>query len=239
MININLDSAIKVIKDDIHSYQLLHDKLISLINRDPTLKDLVHSYKSRFKDLDHLRDKLERKNREDSLLNIESRKGPITGQNIKERITDISGIRILHLYIGQFENIHSALMKYVNSGELALFEAPKAYTWDPEYSQIFKDLGVTPQLKESFYTSVHYVFKPRSDSDITCEVQVRTLFEEVWGEIDHTFNYPEKSNNRVIQEQLKVLARVVGAGTRLSDSIFELSKHKTNEINSKPSQSDD
>lgn len=112
---------------------------------------------------------------------------------------------------------------------MALFEPPKAYTWDPEYSKLFDRLGVTPQLRESFYTSVHYVFKPRVDSDITCEVQVRTLFEEVWGEIDHTFNYPVTSDSRVIQEQLKVLARVVGAGTRLSDSIFELNKLEANE----------
>ena len=115
-------------------------------------------------------------------------------------------------------------MKYVDSGELALYEAPKAYTWDPEYQKLFESLGVAPKLKDSFYTSVHYVFKPRADSDITCEVQVRTLFEEVWGEIDHSFNYPNKSESKVVQEQLKVLARVVGAGTRLSDSIYELNK---------------
>jgi putative GTP pyrophosphokinase len=223
----NSNEAIQVIKDNLHLYELLHDKFLSFINRDPELKTLVHSYKSRFKDLDHLRSKIERKNKEDELLPADKQQGPITGKNIKERITDICGIRILHLYIGQFKNIHTALMKYVESGELSLFETPKAYTWDPEYSQIFTDLGVSPKLKESFYTSVHYVFKPRSDSDITCEVQVRTLFEEVWGEIDHIFNYPEKSESRVIQEQLKVLARVVGAGTRLSDSIFELNKLNT------------
>jgi putative GTP pyrophosphokinase len=231
MCNIGPVDAVKVIKDDLHSYELLHDKFISFINRDPDLKNLVHSYKSRFKDLDHLTRKIERKNNEDALLPEAEQKGPITANNIKERITDISGIRILHLYIGQFEDIHKALMRYVDTGELALFEPPKAYTWDPEYSRLFADLGVTPQVKESFYTSVHYVFKPRADSDITCEVQVRTLFEEVWGEIDHTFNYPVKSDNRVIQEQLKVLARVVGAGTRLSDSIFELSKIQTNDEN--------
>jgi len=218
-----LDDPIKVIKDDIHSYQLLHDKFLSYINRDPDLKRLVHSHKSRFKDLKHLEDKIKRKNAEDLLLPKEEQKGPITQDNIRSRITDICGIRILHLYIGQFEGIHKALMKYVESGELALFEAPKAYTWDPEYSKTFASLGVSPKVKESFYTSVHYVFKPRADSDITCEVQVRTLFEEVWGEIDHEFNYPKKSDSRVVQEQLKVLARVVGAGTRLSDSIFELS----------------
>lgn len=231
MSTISLDDAIKVIKNDMHSYELLNDKFISFIKRDPDLKSLVHSYKSRFKDLETLKSKIERKNREDALLPEVEQQGPIEAENIKERITDISGIRILHLYIGQFKDIHKALMRYVDSGELALFEPPKAYTWDPEYSKIFSDLGVTPQLKESFYTSVHYVFKPRSDSDITCEVQVRTLFEEVWGEIDHTFNYPKKSDSRVIQEQLKVLARVVGAGTRLSDSIFELSKLQRNEEN--------
>lgn len=223
MNSVNIDDAINVIQDNISSYELLHDKLLSYIRRDPILKNLVHSYKSRFKDLDHLKSKIERKNIEDSLLPEEDQQGPITKENIKDRITDICGIRILHLYIGQFEGIHKALMNYVDSGELALYELPKAYTWDPEYSKTFEKLGVSPKLKESFYTSVHYVFKPRADSDITCEVQVRTLFEEVWGEIDHTFNYPEESDSRVVQEQLKVLARVVGAGTRLSDSIFELS----------------
>jgi len=222
-----INEAINSIKDDIHLYQMVHDKFISYLNRDPFLKKLVHSHKSRFKDLDHLKEKIERKNHEDSLLPEEERKGPITRENIKRRITDICGIRRLHLYIGQFEDIHNALMKYVSSGELALFEQPKAYTWDPEYSKAFEKFGVTPRLKESFYTSVHYVFKPRADSDITCEVQVRTLFEEVWGEIDHAFNYPQKSDNKVVQEQLKVLARVVGAGTRLSDSIYELSKIPT------------
>ena len=115
-------------------------------------------------------------------------------------------------------------MNYVDSREIALFEKPKAYTWDPEYSSYFQSLGLDSKLKESFYTSVHYVIKPRADSDVTCEVQIRTLFEEVWGEIDHTFNYPSRSDIFAVQEQLKVLARMVGAGTRLADSIFKLSE---------------
>ncbi len=226
----NIDLVVKVINDDLHSYELLHDKIISLLNRDPDLKKYIHSYKSRTKDLTHLKDKILRKNSEDDFLE-DNKKGHITSENVKKRITDICGIRVLHLYIGQFEAIHKALMKYVKDGELALFEDPKAYTWDPEYSLFFNKLGVNATLKESFYTSVHYVFKPRADSDITCEVQVRTLFEEVWGEIDHIFNYPKESESKVVQEQLKVLARVVGAGTRLSDSIFEL--HKLEEAHKK------
>ncbi|MEZ8502434.1 RelA/SpoT domain-containing protein [Vibrio splendidus] len=212
----------EVIENDRHLYEYLHDKIISLITRDPIFKTYVHSYKSRFKDKEHLIQKVERKNAEDLALPMEERKGPITADNIKQRITDISGIRIMHLYQGQFEHIHNKIMQLVEDGEFALYEAPKAYTWDPEFSAYFASLDLAAEVKESFYTSVHYVFKPRNDSDITCELQVRTLFEEVWGEIDHTFNYPEPSTSLVIQEQLKVLARLVGAGTRLTDSIFTL-----------------
>lgn len=213
------DEIIEVVKADMHRYEHLHDKLISYITRDPDLKRLVHSHKSRFKDLDHLKEKIERKNAENG-------NELITKDNIKSKITDICGIRILHLYVGQFKAIHNVIMGYVDAGELALFESPKAYTWDPEYKEYFLSLGLEAKLKESFYTSVHYVVKPRTDSDITCEIQVRTLFEEVWGEIDHTFNYPNPSDNNVVQEQLKVLARVVGAGTRLADSVYTLAEKK-------------
>lgn len=219
-----ISDIINIINDDMHKYEVLHDKIISYLTREPRLKKMVHSYKSRFKDPEHLRKKIIRKNDEDLSRDVIDRKGPITTDNVKNRITDICGIRILHLYVGQFPEIHNTLMEYVSSGELFLYERPKAYTWDPEYAEFFKQLDLNTELKESFYTSVHYVFKARADNDVTCEVQVRTLFEEVWGEIDHIYNYPNKSDNKVMQEQLKVLARIVGAGTRLADSIFSLSQ---------------
>lgn len=222
----DIADILKVVESDMHLYELLHDKIRAYIKRDPNLKNLVHSFKSRFKKIDHLKEKILRKNKEDLERPEKDRKGPITTENIKNRITDICGIRILHLYMGQFQKIHKTIMNYVDSKEIALFEKPKAYTWDPEYSSYFQSLGLDSKLKESFYTSVHYVIKPRADSDITCEVQIRTLFEEVWGKIDHTFNYPSRSDSFAVQEQLKVLARMVGAGTRLADSIFKLSENE-------------
>lgn len=220
----NVEDVINTIKGDLHTYGYLHDKFISIINRDPELKALIHSYKSRFKDVDHLREKIIRKNLADTLLPEDQRSGPINVENVKRRITDICGIRILHIHMGQFERIHASIMEHINSGDFYLFEPPKAYTWDPEYSKYFESHGIESKLKDSFYTSVHYVLKARQDSDVTCEVQVRTLFEEVWGEIDHTFNYPSPTDSIVVQEQLKVLARMVGAGTRLADSIYKLEK---------------
>lgn len=58
----------------------------------------------------------------------------------------------------------------------------------------------------------------------TAEIQVRTLAEELWGEVDHTINYPHPSTVIACKEQIKVLARLTSSCTRLVDSIF-LSKH--------------
>ena len=168
--------------------------------------------------MDHLNEKISRKN--DKLKELGHVE--INKDNVMDLITDIVGIRILHLHQGQFDAIHKRLMKYVDDGELALYENPKAYTWDPEYASFFRDEGINTEQKESFYTSVHYVFKANPTSKITCEVQVRTLFEEVWGEIDHAVNYPKESESIFIKEQLKVFARIVGAGTRMSHSIFKI-----------------
>lgn len=184
------------------------------------LSNHVHSVRHRIKDVDHLLEKIERKNSEDEKLPEEKRKGPITSDNLFTRVTDIAGIRVLHLYISEFEYIHKAIMEKIAEEEFTLYEDPKAYTWDPESGDYFESLGLRRELKESYYTSIHYVLRPNSRSHATCEVQVRTLLEEVWGEIDHTMNYPEPSSDPHCKEQIRVLARLVGAGTHLADSIM-------------------
>ncbi|MDU5838022.1 MAG: RelA/SpoT domain-containing protein [Pantoea sp.] len=220
----HINDCIDHINKNIYLYELFNDKIISIITRDKRLKSLIHSFKHRFKDEQHLRKKIIRKNLEDLERPADKQIGPITPQNIMNRITDICGVRVIHLYQAQFDDIHKAIMDYVEQGEIFLYEQPKAYTWDPEYRESFSALGLNSILRGSLYTSVHYVVKPRADSEVTCEIQVRTLFEEAWGEIDHTLNYPTETNNIAVQEQLKVLARIVGAGTRLSNAIFKTSE---------------
>lgn len=185
-----------------------------------SLSKYVHSIRHRLKDVDHLVDKVERKNAEDLELPLDKRKGPITPDNLFTRVTDLAGVRVLHLHISQFEHIHRALSSKIDEGEFTLFEPPKAYTWDPESGGYFESLGIQRELKESYYTSIHYVLRPNSRSPATCEVQVRTLLEEVWGEVDHTMNYPVPTPDQHCREQVRVLARLVGAGTHLADSIM-------------------
>ena len=51
------------------------------------------------------------------------------------------------------------------------------------------------------------MIKPRENSPVSCEIQIRTLFEEIWGEIAHMVNYPEPSDSVFLREQIGVLAR--------------------------------
>ncbi len=184
----------------------------------------VHSLKTRLKDPEHLRDKLKRK----------AKKGiEVSKDSLFREITDLIGVRVLHLHHDQFETIHTEIMNKIGEGEWILREDPKAYTWDPETKTYFDNLGITTEVRDSYYTSVHYVVKPNNKNDACCEIQVRTLFEEIWGEIDHTINYPEKTDSIACKEQLRVLSKLVSTGTRLSDSIFRSHKEYIKRVDNK------
>src|SRR4029077_5093148 len=88
----------------------------------------------------------------------------------------------------------------------------------------FEKIGIETVSRDSMYTSVHYVIEPSQKTKVRCELQVRTLMEEVWGEVSHKVNYPSPTDSVACREQLKVLARIASGGTRLVDSIF--SSHK-------------
>ncbi|EPJ8758065.1 hypothetical protein PPUJ13061_46580 [Pseudomonas putida] len=175
---------------------------------------VIHSTKIRLKDEGHLEKKIYRKLSEGR---------NITRDNLFSEITDFAGIRILHLHQNQFSGIHKFVMKKVSSKHWKLLEKPIAYTWDPESVEFFKTFKIKTSIKPSYYTSVHYLISPANDEDnVSCEIQVRTLFEEAWGEIDHSINYPDKTDQAATVEQLRVLSKLVSTGSRLADAIFKI-----------------
>jgi putative GTP pyrophosphokinase len=180
------------------------------------LKRLVHSLKSRTKDPSHVKDKLERKAHKAIAQGIAF---SITADNIWDEIPDLAGVRLLHLHMRQMEQIHPLIVKVFADEGYVVAEDPEAKTWDPEYEAMFKGLKVKVERNESLYTSVHYVVKQNTTTRRLCELQVRTLVEEVWGEISHTINYPHETDSVACKEQLKALARLVCGCSRLVDSI--------------------
>ena len=187
--------------------------VLFFFENNPALKGIVHSVKSRMKDPEHLKDKIQRKLKSGKIIDE---------NNLFTVVNDLIGVRVLYLYQDQFQLIHNELLKKVDETKDWMFvEAPKAYTWDPETREYFEKLNIHTEVRDTYYTSVHYVIKPNNElRNITCEIQVRTLFEEIWGEIDHTINYPHQTEIIACKEQLRVLAKLVSTGTRLADSIF-------------------
>lgn len=216
-VSLDIDKIVKPYADAKKAYSGFMYNVIDFFgadNSDLTINGsyVVHSLKHRIKEPSHLAEKIHRK--------ISSGK-EINSENILDVINDFCGVRVLHLRLGDFEIIHKAIIKHIQGEHWVLAEAPKAYTWDPEYKVFFEEIGIKTEIKPSFYTSVHYVVKPNAQTKVSCEIQVRTLFEEVWGEIDHDLNYPNPSQSIAQKEQLKVLAKLVGAGTKLVDSIYK------------------
>lgn len=203
-------------KDHRHEFELFRNAVRDYFDLDPVFKKghcpTVHSIKSRLKDVEHLRKKILRK--------WDDHSTPFNEGNLFKRITDLAGVRVLHLYQNQFKTIHEAIQKKIESKEWVLGETPVANSWDPEAGDYFRSLGLKVSIRDTYYTSVHYLIKPPTSSSIVCELQVRTLFEEIWGEIDHSINYPKASKSVECKEQIRVLAKLVSTGSRLGDAIF-------------------
>jgi ppGpp synthetase/RelA/SpoT-type nucleotidyltranferase len=195
-------------------FDALAAALFRTLTESEGLRPHIHSVKSRAKDPEHFAEKLRRKLRERS-----RRSWGITNANLFQKINDLVGLRILHLHTSQIEKIDPELKLCLRAEKYEKLEGPIAKTWDMEYRRYFESIDVTTEDSPSQYTSVHYVFGARNDLKLTFEIQVRTLAEELWGEVNHRMNYPEHHQETACTEQIAVLARVTSSCTRLVDSI--------------------
>jgi ppGpp synthetase/RelA/SpoT-type nucleotidyltranferase len=193
----------------------------SLYDSDPTIK-MIHSVKWRTKDQYHLIDKLRRKFLEDPPKRI-------TLENIftPGGVTDLGGIRILHLYRQQWKAIHNFIVETRWGGRCEIIEK-KAYIRRAdkrEYARYFDEIIYEkPQMgswqnrrsrrRSSDYTSLHYVMRvldyaPKRGTnlrDVYVECQVRTVFEDGWGEVDHDVRYPFDTTE-MVKDQLHILSQ--------------------------------
>jgi putative GTP pyrophosphokinase len=212
-----VDRILKAYAEQHEKASLFRDQLITALSASQKLGILIHSIRSRMKDPEHLRDKLHRKIRK---CKQEKVRFDFTPENLLVKINDLVGVRVLHLYTRQIRQIDAALREIFSENQYEVIEGPCARTWDDESRQFFRECNIATLDSPSMYTSVHYVVSSASRTKVTAEIQVRTLMEEVWGEVDHTVNYPHPSDSVGCREQLKVLARATSTATRLVDSIF-------------------
>jgi len=191
------------------NFEWVSKNVFSLLAEHPKLRRLIHSVKWRVKDRAHLQQKLMRKTLQPPQAG-EPAEEPITAGNLFERVEDLAGVRILHLHTSQFKPINKVVLEILQSQQWVV-TGPEANTWDDEYRGFFQKMGIKTISRESLYTSVHYILRPNAQNPYKCELQVRTLAEEIWGEVSHTIDYPDETTSIACKEQLKVLARLTSS----------------------------
>ncbi|MDA3810555.1 MAG: RelA/SpoT domain-containing protein [Spirochaetaceae bacterium] len=167
----------------------------------------IHSLNYRLKEPFHLLEKIVRKKSEnkDRIINID---------NYRLEMKDLIGIRALHLFKEDWLNIHKYILE---NWDLA--EEPVAYIRHGDNERIvnfYKRNNCLVKEHKFGYRSIHYTLRTRpKNEDFLVEVQVRTLFEEAWGEIDHRVRYPYDMNNDLLVRLSSILNRVAGDADEL------------------------
>ena len=224
-----IDRAVSHFIENRHLFENLARSLVGHLTAHPELGELIHFIKWRVKDAASLREKLRRKTIEGKSIPVEERDKPIDESNLFEKVVDLAGVRILHLHTDQVKVMHDLILKVLHEHRYTLREEPTASCWDLEYETLFKGFGINTVSRESMYTTVHYDVVANQRTRLTCELQVRSLMDEVWSEVSHQVNYPRESSSESCRDQLKVLARLTTGGTRLVDSIFKAHRAAAND----------
>lgn len=202
----------------------IHDDFITRI---PELTDLaqmianslqkqrgVHSVRYRVKDAEHLISKIIRKR-------IEDPKRIITISNYLQQVSDLVGVRALHL----FKSNWITISKYIND-KWDLNETAIAYIREGDIksrNKVFKDNGFLVKAHPFGYRSLHFIIKSKPNkTEYFAEIQVRTIFEEGWSEIDHKIRYPHNTNNDTYNEFLLIFNRLAGSADEMGSFIQTL-----------------
>lgn len=176
--------------------------------------DIVHSVRYRIKDSGHLLAKIIRKK-------IEDPKREITIHNYKSSITDLIGIRAIHLFKEDWVFIH----KFIKDN-WDLHEQPVAYIREGDTGpcvEEYEKYKCNIELHPHGYRSVHYLIQSRPGRDpYIAEIQVRTIFEEGWSEIDHTIKYPNNIADPLLNKFLDTFNVLAGNSDQMGSFVRRL-----------------
>jgi ppGpp synthetase/RelA/SpoT-type nucleotidyltranferase len=179
----------------------------------------VHSLMVRIKDPEHLIAKIVRKKLTTPDLTLDV-------ATFEELITDLIGIRALHLFKGDWDQIHKFVIATWDLGE-----TPVAYVraGDPEtLISAFKSAGCAVEEHPFGYRSIHYQIRSQPGKLVRlAELQVRTIFEEGWSEIDHRVRYPRHSDDPYLGGLLTIFNRLAGGADEMGTFTKVLSTYLT------------
>lgn len=204
-----------------HSAKAIVDILFSKEARE----NGVHSVRYRIKDSNGLIEKIIRKKLEDPQREI-------TLKNYREEITDLIGIRALHIFKTDIYGIHHFILSMF---PLKNGENPTHFYREGDeeaFITMCKNIGCNQVQHKKGYRSVHYVVSTSlTREQYYAEIQVRTIFEEGWSEIDHKIRYSFKNYSQTpFDNELKTLNRIAGNADEIGSNIKILEQNEQERI---------
>lgn len=194
----------------------------------------VHSVRRRVKQPEHLIEKIIRKGQKYMTMGINA-------ENYKDIVTDLIGVRVLHLFKDDWLCIHEEITNLWEVKETPQVNIRKGDNDGVDFEKIVEEAGCELIIRKYGYRSVHYqIGTPlNKNEEINVEIQVRTVFEEAWSEIDHQIRYPYDTQNDMLSEYLAIFNRIVGSADEMGLFVKKL-KEDMRESNNlvKPQRSD-
>ena len=214
--SINIE-YLKEIYNDYIEYKVSYENQADFIANILRSQNIVHSVKSRIKDPERLIEKIIRKTKDRK--NKYGNDFEFNVDNYKNEINDLIGIRVIHIFKDQWREIHEFIINTWKVIEIT------ANVRDGDNITVFNDLNIEVRSKASGYRSVHYLveFYP-TNQKVIAEIQVRTIFEEGYGEIDHSLRYSHDKIPEILQSNLLLFNRIVGSADEMASLINNLSK---------------
>ena len=186
-------------------YEKLAEYIIHLIREDPSSpKGSLHTIIYRIKDEARLIEKIDEENKR-----LEVKAEPITHKNFQERIGDLLGIRFICLRLSDIKRVEAYLGLLVKEKILRFIRKPdqkRSFVLPVDPGESIPD-GL--DLRYSGYSSIHYQVRLGKNADasdelkgLRIELQLRTILEEAWGEIDHKYRYVFSRSGEVLPEYI-------------------------------------
>jgi GTP pyrophosphokinase len=141
------------------------------------------------------------------------------------RMPDTVGARVIVYFLSQLSLVDREIR---NSREFELSPEHPPIAYLPPH--LHSELGLSHierQEKESGYASIHYLLRLRegaegAEENPCFELQLRTLSEDIWGEIEHVLGYkPEKRTSFAVRKQFKIISRELEALDEHFNFLFE------------------
>lgn len=186
------------------------------INNQLQFNESIHSVNNRVKNDLHLIEKIVRKNRE-------AKRKRISIENYTTEITDLIGLRALHIFKEEWEPIHEYILRNFEVLDMKVYHKKG----DSDlFLQKYTEKGLPIEEHRQGYRSIHYTIKlsPVPAKIMFAEIQVRSIFEEAWSEIDHRIKYPYVRKPQIYGQLLYILNGLSGTADEIGSFTNNLKK---------------